>query len=189
MVKQLLSSFALGAAGILMTLPVYAQNTTADVVVEAKSPTIIQYLFDQAPEFSTLVKVINASGLSDNISGKGPFTLIAPRNKAFEALPPGTLEKLLYPENIGMLQKLLTFHIIAGNLTQDDIKQNIKEGGGAYSVLTIGQGGNLVFTTDQNGNVLVKDYSGIQTPLGNPIIRNNGVVYTIDRVLKPQQDQ
>ena len=178
-------------AGMLcITFPalVYSQNTTADVVIEAKSPTIIQYLIDQAPEYSTLIKLINASGLNDNISGKGPFTLIAPKNKAFDALPPGSLDKLLYPENVGMLQKTLTFHIIAGNLTQDDIKQKIKEGGGEYSALTIGQGGRLIFSTDKDGNVLVKDYSGIQAPLGNPVIRNNGVVYTIDRVLKPQQE-
>jgi|GEM_PF-880435 len=189
MIKQLLTSLAISVTGILPASLIHAQNTTADVVVEAKSPTIIQYLIDQAPEYSTLVKLINASGLNDNISGKGPFTLIAPKNKAFEALPPGTLDKLLFPENVGMLQKTLTFHIIAGNLTQDDIKQKIKEGGGEYSALTIGQGGRLIFSTDKDGNVLVKDYSGIQAPLGNPVIRNNGVVYTIDRVLKPQQDE
>ncbi len=164
-----------------------AQNTTADVVVEAKSPTAMQYLIDQAPEYATLIKVIKASGLEDNITNNGTYTIIAPKNKAFEALPSGKLEDLMMPQNQGALQDLLTFHIIAGNFTQDDIKTKIKESGGEFSIRTIGQGGNLVFSTDADGNVMVKDYAGIKTPLGNPIIRNNGVVYTIDRVMKPQE--
>jgi uncharacterized surface protein with fasciclin (FAS1) repeats len=187
LMKALFSNIATLSIGLILPFASIAQNTTEDIVVEVKSPTIMQYFVDQAPEFATLIRIIKASALEDNISNGDAFTVLAPKNRAFDALPESKLADLMMPQNIGLLRDLLTFHIIAGSYTLDDLKRKINEGGGSFTIRTIGQGGNLVFLTDSEGNIMVKDYKGSLSPIGNPIIRNNGVIYTLDTVLSPQE--
>lgn len=123
------------------------------------------------PAFSTLTQAIEAAGLSQTLTGKGPFTLFTPTNAAFAALPPGTLEDLLKPENRAKLQKLLTYHLVSGHISTQSLKSGtVRSVSGAPLTLQV-----------KEGKVRVNDAT-VTSPDG---IAGNGVVHVIDRVLLP----
>ena len=128
------------------------------------------------PNFSTLVAAVQAAGLAGTLSGPGPFTVFAPTNAAFSALPAGTVDSLLLPENQAQLQSVLTYHVLPGAVTSDQII------GRRFSAQTV-QGGSV--TIDGNvgkvGNVRVNNANVIIPD----IIASNGVIHAIDRVLLP----
>src|SRR5271166_1510459 len=95
-------------------------------------------------DHTTLVAAVKAAGLVDTLKGPGPFTVFAPTNEAFAKLPAGTVETLLKPENKEMLTKILTYHVVAGRLTEADIDAEIKEGGGKTTMKTV-EGEDLTF--------------------------------------------
>lgn len=163
---------------IAWALPAGAQS----VLKEQKAPTIMKFLVDASPEYATMVKLANASRLAETFEGAGPMTMFAPLNKAFETLPAGTVDNWLKPELIDSLKKTLTSHVIAGNWPVKDLEQKIKEAGGEFEVPTIGGFGKLSFVMEQ-GRVVVKDQKGFKTPLGQPVITQNGLVYSIDKIL------
>ncbi|MEN9206924.1 MAG: fasciclin domain-containing protein [Gloeomargarita sp. GMQP_bins_120] len=125
----------------------------------------------QAGQFKTLVQAVQAAGLVDVLSGPGPFTVFAPTDDAFAALPPGTLENLLKPENREKLRAVLTYHVVPGRVTSKDLK--------AGPLKTV-QGQSLtVSLTEQpqvdNARILQAD-----------IPASNGVIHVIDQVVLPK---
>jgi transforming growth factor-beta-induced protein len=123
------------------------------------------------PSFSTLVTAVKAAGLAETLSGKGPFTLFAPTNEAFAALPKGTLELLLKPENREALRKVLTYHVVSGNLMAKDLR--------SAKVATVE--GNTVAVQVKKQGVQVNNATVVKAD----IAAKNGVIHVIDRVLLP----
>ncbi|NRB00514.1 MAG: fasciclin domain-containing protein [Rhodobacteraceae bacterium] len=156
------------AAGALAALGACAQQEEAPTIVDIAAGN---------DDFSTLVAAVTAAGLVDTLSGDGPFTVFAPTNDAFAALPAGTVESLLEPENIDTLTDILTYHVISGNVTSDQvIGQNLSVEALNGGTLTI-NGAAGKFGT----GVTVNDANVIATD----IIGSNGVIHVIDSVLLP----
>jgi uncharacterized surface protein with fasciclin (FAS1) repeats len=123
------------------------------------------------PDFSTLVAAVEAAGLVETLSGEGPFTVFAPTNEAFEALPAGVLDMLLLPENKETLTKVLTYHVVPGEVTSDLVT--------AGDVATV-EGSTIAITTD--GGVKI---NGTTTVTAVDVEASNGVIHVIDAVLIP----
>lgn len=163
------------------------QKVTAQSKVNrnvVRNQTVMEFLIQSSPEYATLVKAINAAALEKTFGGAGSYTVFAPTNKAFGALPAGTLDFLLKPENIDSLQKILTYHIISGPQTIAELHQKIKEAGGEYISPTIGEGGKVSFVVEGN-NVVIKDGKNFRAVLLQPVKTTNGIVYPIDKILIP----
>ena len=126
-----------------------------------------------AEQFSTLVAAVKAAGLVDTLKGDGPFTVFAPTNEAFAALPAGTVENLLKPENKNQLVAVLTYHVIPGKVMSSDIAGKTAE------VETV-QGSAL--SIDATSGVMV-DNAMVTTA---DIITSNGVIHVIDKVVLPK---
>jgi len=135
-------------------------------------------------DHTTLVAAVKAAELVDVLSSDGPFTVFAPTNKAFEALPEGTVETLLKEENKSKLQSVLTYHVLAGDFKAADIVNAIKKGNGKATFKTV-SGADI--TAMMNGkNVKVKDAAGnVATVTIADVNQSNGVIHVIDTVLLP----
>ena len=126
-----------------------------------------------AGHFTTLVAAVKAAGLVDTLKGPGPFTVFAPTDEAFAKLPPGTLESLLKPENKAKLQKILTYHVVAGKVMAADVMK-------LSSAKTV-EGENVAITT-MSGGVMVDNAHVTKTD----ITASNGVIHVIDTVILPK---
>lgn len=135
-------------------------------------------------DHTTLVAAVKAAGLVETLSGKGPFTVFAPVNSAFEALPAGTVETLLKPENKAMLTKVLTYHVVAGNMDSKAIAKAIKAGGGKAEVTTVA-GGKLWASMDGKNLILTDEKGGKATVTIADVKQSNGVIHVIDAVVLP----
>ncbi|HYN57788.1 MAG TPA: fasciclin domain-containing protein [Motilibacterales bacterium] len=122
-------------------------------------------------DFETLVAAVTAAGLAETLSGEGPFTVFAPTDDAFDALPEGVLDALLLPENKDALTSILTYHVVAGEVMEADVT--------AGDVATV-EGSTIAITTD--GGVKVNDANVIATDVD----ASNGVIHVIDAVLVPE---
>lgn len=137
-------------------------------------------------DHTTLVAAVKAAGLVDALQGEGPFTVFAPVNDAFENLPEGTVETLLKPENKGTLTKVLTYHVVSGNMDFDAISSAIKKGKGSATLTTL-SGGSLVATMNGNHNILLTDENGGTANITvYDVYQSNGVIHVIDSVVLPQ---
>jgi uncharacterized surface protein with fasciclin (FAS1) repeats len=161
----------------------------ANVMVggQAMFPTknIVENAVNSA-DHTTLVAAVKAAGLVETLQSKGPFTVFAPVNAAFAALPAGTVDTLLKPENKGALTGVLTYHVVAGRLTYNDMRNMIKKSGGHATLKTVA-GGTL--TAELNGpvNIILKDATGAAANISvYDVIQSNGVIHSIDRVLMPK---
>ena len=136
-------------------------------------------------DHTTLVAAVKAAGLVETLQSKGPFTVFAPTNAAFDKLPKGTVETLLKPENLKMLQTILTYHVVAGKLNAADLASLIKKGNGKATLKTVSGGtltawmkGKDIYLTDENGNsskVTIADVN-----------QSNGVIHVVDSVVTPK---
>lgn len=135
-------------------------------------------------EHTTLVAAVKAAGLVDTLASKGPFTVFAPVNGAFAALPVGTVDTLLKPENKTMLTKVLTYHVIAGNFDSKAIAKAIKAGGGKAEFTTVA-GGKLWAMMDGNSLVLMDEKGGRSRVTIADVRQSNGVIHVVDAVLLP----
>jgi uncharacterized surface protein with fasciclin (FAS1) repeats len=134
---------------------------------------------------TTLVAAVKAAGLVETLQGKGPFTVFAPVNDAFENLPAGTVENLLKPENKAMLVKILTYHVVAGNYTYDALAKLIKDGKGTGMLKTV-SGGKLWVMMNGMHNIVIKDEKGMMANISSyDVMQSNGVIHVIDTVLMP----
>jgi uncharacterized surface protein with fasciclin (FAS1) repeats len=161
---------------------------TANVVSAQKSDKMKKDIVDVAmasPDHTTLVAAVKAAGLVDTLKGAGPFTVFAPVNSAFAALPAGTVDTLLKPENKNTLTSVLTYHVVAGKFMAKDVLKLIKDNGGKASVKTV-QGGTLTLTTDGKSVMLTDETGGMATVAVADLKGSNGVIHVIDKVVMPR---
>lgn len=136
-------------------------------------------------DHTTLVAAVKAADLVTTLKGKGPFTLFAPTNAAFNKLPAGTVESLLKPENKAQLAKILTYHVVSGNLDAAAVVAAIKSGNGKAVLATV-SGGKLTASMDM-GKVKLTDESGNSAFVTAADLKGtNGVVHVIDGVVLPK---
>src|ERR1700675_4769982 len=134
-------------------------------------------------DHTTLVAAVKAAGLVDTLQGPGPFTVFAPVNSAFAALPAGTVDTLLKPENKASLVKVLTYHVVPGTITYNDLKNRVKKGGGQASLKTV-SGGMLIVMMNGPNNIVLKDEQGDVADITTyGVLQSNGVIHSIDKVL------
>ena len=137
-------------------------------------------------DLSTLVAAVKAADLVGALSSEGPFTVFAPTNAAFEALPEGTVATLLKPENKSALAGILTYHVVAGDVKAADVLALIEQNDGEASVETLA-GGMLTFWT-KDGKVYVQDANGNDAEVVMPnVATSNGTVHVINSVLLPKK--
>jgi uncharacterized surface protein with fasciclin (FAS1) repeats len=135
-------------------------------------------------DHTTLVAAVKAAGLVATLEGAGPFTVFAPTNEAFAALPAGTVATLLKPENKGKLTAVLTYHVVPGRLTAEDIESRIDKMGGKLMLKTV-EGEDLTFAKS-GGGLTVTDAKGDVAEVTIPdVLQKNGVIHVIDKVLIP----
>ena len=135
-------------------------------------------------DHTTLVAAVKAAGLVDTLKGAGPFTVFAPTNAAFDALPAGTVDGLLKPEMKADLSKVLTYHVVPGKLDAAALMAQIEAGGGK-AVLTTVQGAALTASA-HNGGVMLTDAKGNTAMVSTAdVMQSNGVIHVIDKVLMP----
>lgn len=137
-------------------------------------------------DHTTLVAAVKATDLVATLQGKGPFTVFAPTNLAFEKLPMGTVETLLKPENKKMLQTILTYHVVAGKMNGSDIAMAIKKGNGKAMMKTVSGGtltawmkGKKLYITDEKGGMSQVTIADVN--------QSNGVIHVVNAVLLPKQ--
>ena len=174
-------------AACALALGLVAINVSADVMVGGSAmlpqKNIVQNAVN-SKDHTTLVAAVKAAGLVDTLQGPGPFTVFAPTNKAFGKLPQGTVPTLLKPENKKMLTNVLTYHVVAGRLSANDLMQAAKRDGGQTRLKTV-EGEEL--TVAANGNTLtVWDSKGGRSNITiRNVFQSNGVIHVVDSVLLP----
>ena len=137
-------------------------------------------------DHTTLVAAVKAAGLVPTLKGQGPFTVFAPVNSAFAALPAGTVDTLLKPENKGTLTHILTYHVVAGKLDMAELAKRIKAGGGKTELTTV-SGGKLWAMMNGPHNIVIKDEKGTTADITTyDVMQSNGVIQVIDKVLLPK---
>jgi uncharacterized surface protein with fasciclin (FAS1) repeats len=138
-----------------------------------------------SPDHTTLVAAVKAAGLVATLKGTGPFTVFAPTNGAFAALPAGTVEALLKPENKSTLTKVLTYHVVPGQLDAVTLKRQIEAANGALTLRTA-SGGKLVATMNGPMNIVLRDEKGGVASISTyDVYQANGVIHVIDKVVIP----
>jgi uncharacterized surface protein with fasciclin (FAS1) repeats len=151
------------ALAVMIVAPLRAQEPEPKDIVD----TAIA-----AGSFNTLVAAVTAAGLVETLKGDGPFTVFAPTDEAFAALPEGTVENLLKPENLATLQSVLTYHVVAGKVLAEDVVN-------LDSAKTV-QGQELTIKV-VDGKVMIDDAQVVTTD----IMTSNGVIHVIDAVVLP----
>ena len=139
----------------------------------------------QSKDHTTLVAAVKAAGLVDTLNGQGPFTVFAPTNAAFDALPKGTVDTMLKPENKAQLSKILTYHVLPGRIDAKELAADIKKGNGKAVLKTVA-GEPLTFM-EQGGRIMVADMAGNRADVTiADVAQSNGVVHVVDKVLLPK---
>lgn len=154
------------------TLSASAQKTVVDIAVGSKDHT-------------TLVAAVKAADLVATLQSAGPFTVFAPTNAAFDKLPKGTVESLLKPENKATLAKILTYHVVAGNLDAAAVIKAITDAKGKLVVKTV-SGGSLTATIKDDKVILTDEKGGKATVVATDLKAGNGIVHVIDAVVLPK---
>lgn len=136
-------------------------------------------------DHTTLVAAVKAAGLVETLEGPGPFTVFAPTNEAFAALPAGTVQNLLKPANKDELTKILTYHVVPGRYTSSELAADASKDGGWVSLKTV-EGDSIKVGKDASGAWVVKDDKGDVARITIPdVMQSNGVIFVIDKVLMP----
>ncbi|HIB48087.1 MAG TPA: fasciclin domain-containing protein [Flavobacteriaceae bacterium] len=191
---QLITS-TLFAAALLMSATSFAQNgmmkkeKTVMVGGAAMYPSknIVENAVN-SKDHTTLVAAVKAAELVETLQSKGPFTVFAPTNKAFDALPEGTVETLLKPANKAALQNVLTYHVVAGKMDASAIVAAIKKGNGKAKLTTV-SGGTITATMNGNNVIVTDENGGMATVTQANVFQSNGVIHVVDTVLLPGADE
>jgi uncharacterized surface protein with fasciclin (FAS1) repeats len=183
MKKTFLATLAVAALAIT-SLSAHAQKDP-DVGGATMYPTktIVENAAN-SPIHKTLVTAVTAAGLVDTLNSPGPFTVFAPTDDAFAKLPAGTVEMLVKPENKDTLVKILTYHVVAGKVSAEELEKMIKKGGGKATLKTV-QGEDLTATISGDKIVLTDAKGGMATVTTADVFQSNGVIHVIDTVLMP----
>jgi uncharacterized surface protein with fasciclin (FAS1) repeats len=170
---------------VLFGQQTFAQEKTVMVGGAAMYPSknIIENAVN-SKDHTTLVAAVKAAGLVETLSGPDPFTVFAPTNKAFDKLPKGTVETLVKSENKATLTGILTYHVVSGKMSAEDLMKAIKDGGGKATLTTVAGGtlsamqkGKKIVLTDAKGNTAMVTIADV--------FQSNGVIHVIDTVLMP----
>lgn len=165
-----------------------AATAAASVMVGGAPMLPTKDIIDNAvnsKDHTTLVAAVKAAGLVETLKGAGPFTVFAPTNAAFAALPAGTVDTLLKPENKAMLSGILTYHVVAGKVDAAALTKMITDGKGTASFKTVA-GGTLTAKT-AGGKVMITDEKGgSATVTIADVYQSNGVIHVVDKVLLPK---
>jgi uncharacterized surface protein with fasciclin (FAS1) repeats len=135
-------------------------------------------------DHTTLVAAVKAGGLVDTLSSKGPFTVFAPTNAAFAKLPAGTVATLVKPENKATLDKILTYHVVAGRITAQQISAMAAKHGGTATLKTV-EGEPLMFRKAGHSWSVIDAKGGKARITIANVMQSNGVIHVIDTVLMP----
>lgn len=175
-------ALCLGAAALLVSAA-FAKNPMVGGKEMFPQKNIIENAVNSA-DHTTLVAAVKAAGLVDTLSGPGPFTVFAPVNAAFDKLPSGTVDTLLKPENKATLTKILTYHVVAGDMDSAALIKAIDAGGGKATLKTVSGGtltamkaGSGISITDEKGGVAMVTIADVQ--------QSNGVIHVVNKVLLP----
>ena len=183
--KNVLKIAGFAAATFLATVANAQTANTVQVGGEAMFPkkTIVDNAVN-SKDHTTLVAAVKAAGLVETLQGKGPFTVFAPVNDAFENLPAGTVETLLKPENKSTLTKVLTYHVVSGKYDFNAISKMLKKG---QTTLKTVSGGTLTFMMNGAHNIAVKHENGNVANISvYNVYQSNGVIHSVDKVLLPK---
>ena len=178
-----ITSVALAAAIALSAGLAHAANPEVGGAAMYEDKTIVENAVN-SKDHTTLVAAVQAAGLVETLSGKGPFTVFAPTNEAFAMLPVGTVETLLKPENKDQLTKILTCHVVAADAMSDAITRMIADDGGKHVIKTVG---GCEFTAmAKDGKIMIEDgQGGVASVTIADVKQSNGVIHVIDHVLLP----
>lgn len=170
--KKLIQSIAMAVALILSNTAIAQDKDIVDIAAGSKA-------------HSTLVAAVKAAGLVETLKSAGPFTVFAPVNEAFGKLPAGTVDFLLKPENKATLTKILTYHVVAGNLDAKAVASAIKTGNGKAVLTTVS--GNMITATIEDGKVKLTDEKGGAAFVTVTDLKgSNGIIHVIDTVVLPK---
>ncbi len=194
MKKLLLAIFAVAITFGFTVTDASAQMSKNDKMMKSDNPMVggaamykTKNIVENAMnsnDHTTLVAAVKAAGLVDTLMSKGPFTVFAPTNAAFDRLPAGTVETLLKTENKMMLANILKYHVVAGNMDSKAIAKAIKKGKGK-AILTTVAGGMLTATMDGDTLVLTDEKGGMSRVTIANVKQSNGVIHVVDTVLMP----
>ena len=177
------TAFAAAAAFVLTAGAAYAENPMVGGAPMYAEKNIVENAVN-SKDHTTLVAAVKAAGLVDTLAGEGPFTVFAPTNEAFAALPEGTVDNLLKPENKDQLTKILTCHIVAADAMSGAIRKMVDDDKGMHPVKTVG---GCEFTAMYEGDTIkIKDGQGnVANVTIADVDQSNGVIHVIDKVLLP----
>ena len=181
--RQALATLAFGV-GLAFATPGFAQKP----VVVGGAPmfankTIVENAVN-SKDHETLVAAVKAAGLVDTLSSAGPFTVFAPTDRAFEKLPAGTVESLVQPAEKATLTSVLTYHVVPGRLTAQDLLAEVKQGGGRAQLKTV-QGGTLTVRQAGKGLTITDSKGGRSRVTIANVLQSNGVIHVVDSVMMP----
>ncbi|WP_298162050.1 fasciclin domain-containing protein [Brevundimonas sp.] len=183
---------AVSAAALLAAAPAafadhhgggHGQSVTVGGAAMYANKTIVENAV-ASPIHTTLVAAVTAAGLVETLSGPGPFTVFAPTDAAFAALPAGTVETLVRPENKATLTRILTYHVVAGRVTAADVIALIQAGGGSAAITTV-SGDTLTASLRGSSVILTDENGGVATVTQTDVFQSNGVIHVTDAVSIP----
>jgi uncharacterized surface protein with fasciclin (FAS1) repeats len=181
--KLALSLALVCGPAVALSSPVAARNPMVGGAAMYPTRNIVQNAVN-SKDHTTLVAAVKAAGLVDTLSSKAPFTVFAPTNEAFAKLPAGTVETLVKPENKATLTRILTYHVVPGRITAQQIAAMARAHGGTATLKTV-EGENLMFR-QAGGGWWVIDVKGDKARITIPnVMQSNGVIHVIDAVLMP----
>ena len=172
------------AAGLTLAAAPAAAHQHSHHGQSARAGRTVVDLAVGSPDFSTLVTAVQAAGLAETLSGKGPFTVFAPTNAAFAKLPAGTVDTLVQPANREQLTRVLTYHVVPGRINAAQLTQRIRRGGGTATLTTV-QGGKLTARLRGSTVVLTDAKGGTSRVTKTNLNASNGVIHAIDTVVMP----
>ncbi len=185
--NSMLKSATMVFTFVLAAFAAQAQTQAKTVMVGGEAMFPMKNIVENAVNskaHTTLVAAVKAAGLVETLQGKGPFTVFAPVNDAFENLPAGTVETLLKPENKATLSKVLTYHVVSGKYDFKAISAMLKKGNKTLKTVS---GGTLTFMQNGPRNIVVKDESGNTANITTyDVYQSNGVIHSVDTVLLPK---
>jgi uncharacterized surface protein with fasciclin (FAS1) repeats len=169
------------AAGTMLA---HAENPMVGGAAMYENKNIVENAVN-SKDHTTLVAAVKAAGLVETLQGKGPFTVFAPTNEAFAALPAGTVDTLLKPENKDKLVKILTCHVVAADAMAATVAKMVKDDGGSHDIKTVG--GCIIKARDAMGKITLTDEMGnVANVTIADVKQSNGVIHVIDKVLLPK---
>ena len=178
----------LASVSLAVMLGLGAASSFAQVMVGGAPMLASKDIIDNAvnsKDHTTLVAAVKAAGLVETLKSAGPFTVFAPTNAAFAALPAGTVDTLLKPENKAMLSGILTYHVVAGKVDAATLTKMIMDGKGSTAFKTVA--GGMLTAKTVGGKVMITDEKGgSATVTIADVFQSNGVIHVVDKVLLPK---